>query len=354
MKRGPEDPSPRHPASGRRWSFAALGRALGGATGARLTRMLEIALVEEPAALASAWEAFTAFESTHGPLEAVIRDMDAPPVRRLAAFGAFLAMCDRRLGRVGRGAVTTREAAWAAALFVTETEFRSGLDSLPGYGALFLVTLCEHAGWIDSPTGPWTPLRGILAEVPSRACFAAREEVWTLALAGIPRLERRCREQGQAEDCQWGHDRALRGLVRLVSIAMDRWLASATATAPQAEDTTTRREADDPLAPLAALDADGREEWIDQRTAARFLGVEVRTLQDYAALRGFPEARREGRRKLYPVLALIRWASEERRICRGEALPEPMRVALFARLPSVRELPDGHAFQAGLRKKRAR
>ena len=149
--------------------------------------------------------------------------------------------------------------------------------------------------------------------------------------------------------CEWELWKQLPHVVRGVSLGVDQMLVAAVpAPAPQPE------TAGEVRASLAALADDGREEWIDQRTAARFLGVEVRTLQGYDGESGFPASRREGRRKLYPVLALIRWAQETKRLCRVEELPERERLSLIARLHETRTVSEDQAIQSGLRKQRDR
>lgn len=98
-----------------------------------------------------------------------------------------------------------------------------------------------------------------------------------------------------------------------------------------------------------------RDEWIDQGTVARALGIEPRSVRDLKQQPGFPDAMKDGRRKMYSVLALARWAHESGRMIRLEALPQSVRSSLAERLSSPREsVPEGHAYQEGLRKSRTR
>jgi hypothetical protein len=333
-----------------RWSFERLGQVLGGDTGARLGRLLVVALEREPPELGRAWEALLAFESTHAPLEAVVRDKAAPAARRLAALGALVAMSQTELGsRVASGAVTTSLAFRAAMFLVTETETPTAPapgPTLSDHALQVLLTLTEHAEWHTSRPGRTPPIS------LRRAWDQVTPDVVRDRLkAGAPRPELpvtvKCLEKGP-EACPWERARVVPGLVDQISLTVDRWLAltNVAKVAPPSE-------ISDPLL-IAALDKDSREEWIDQSTAARFLGVEKRTLQAYAGKDGFPRSRREGRRKLYPVLALTRWAHSENRACWSDALPDRVRLAIMARVPTTRTLTEDEAIEDGLRKQRDR
>lgn len=335
-----------------RWSFERLGQVLGGDTGARLTRLLVVALEREPPELARAWEALLAFESTHAPLDAVVRDKAAPAARRLAALGALVAMSQTELGsRVASGAVTTSLAFRAAMFLVTEAETPTAPGpgpSLSDHALQVLLTLTEHADWHTSRPGTSAPvsLRQPWDKV-SRS--AARERLKAWATRPESAVTLKCLAKGP-QACPWERRRVVPTLVDQISLTVDRWLALTTVVKD-----VPRPETGDPLlAALLTLDADSREEWIDQGTAARFLGIERRTLQAYAGKEGFPRARREGRRKLYPVLALTRWACSENRACWGDALPDRVRLAVMARVPPTRTLSEDQAIEDGLRKKRDR
>lgn len=333
-----------------RWSFERLGQVLGGDTGARLTRLLVVALEREPPDLSRAWEALLAFESTHAPLNAVVRDKAAPAARRLAALGALVAMSQTDLGsRVASGAVTTSLAFRAAMFLVTETETPTAPGpgpSLSDHALQVLLTLTEHADWHDSRPGKTPPVS--LRQAWDKVTLGtARDRLKAWATRPESAVTLKCLAKGP-EACPWERRRVVPKLADQISLTVDRWLALTTKDAPRAE------TGDPLLAAIATLDADGREEWIDQRTAARFLGVERRTLQAYAGKEGFPRARREGRRKLYPVLALTRWACSENRACWGDALPDRVRLAIMARAPTTRTLSEDQAIEHGLRKQRDR